>query len=251
MPDLSIVALKLREYRERAGFTQAQLAAELNWTTNAYQHYERRYKRPFLPVELVRELTPILVGRGVAEEDIAALAGGEGGHHAAPGPVVRGALAAGDWRARLDWPGADRYTVTLPRSVRFRGLPATTYGLEVADESCNLVCAEGGVLICVPLDALDRPLRHGEAVILVTAQADLFERRCMTASADPHGGILLSAPTDQPALRSAVPIQPPRTRGTLQERQRQYTADDALAYDPAVDDTEYIAAAVFARIAPY
>ena len=165
---------------------------------------------------------------------------------------MRGVAAAGDWRSRLDWQGGDQYPITLPRTPQFRGLPITAYGAEVADESCNLVCAEGGVLICVPLEALGRPLRHGEAVILVTEQAGLFERRCMTATADPHGGIVLTAPTDRRDYHHAAALRPPDRRpGALHDRSHRYTADDALVYEPAEDDPQRITAVVPARIAPY
>lgn len=53
------------------------VAAALGMTPSKYAHYEdaRKFKKPFLPMELVRSLVPILTARGIPEAEVLALAG--------------------------------------------------------------------------------------------------------------------------------------------------------------------------------
>ena len=49
----------------------------LGWTLTRYQHYEDRYRRNYLPLELARQLSDLFAQRGVPPADVLALAGVE------------------------------------------------------------------------------------------------------------------------------------------------------------------------------
>lgn len=78
-------ALELKRLREHAGYSIRQLAAALRDTgskygqsPSSYAYYETDFKKPYLPVELVDALTPLLLGRGkppIGERQVLALAG--------------------------------------------------------------------------------------------------------------------------------------------------------------------------------
>ena len=61
--------------RERAGLPMREVAERLGWTLTRYQHYEDRYRRRYLPVELGHQLADLFATRGVPKADVLALAG--------------------------------------------------------------------------------------------------------------------------------------------------------------------------------
>ena len=61
--------------RERAGLSMRAVSEALGWTLTRYQHYEDRYRRNFLPLELVNQLADLFAARGVPRDDVMALAG--------------------------------------------------------------------------------------------------------------------------------------------------------------------------------
>lgn len=61
--------------RERAGLSMRAVAEALGWTLTRYQHYEDRYRRNYLPLELARELADLFATRGVPKADVLELAG--------------------------------------------------------------------------------------------------------------------------------------------------------------------------------
>ena len=61
--------------RERAGLSMRAVSEALGWTLTRYQHYEDRYRRNFLPLELVNQLADLFAARGVSRDDVMALAG--------------------------------------------------------------------------------------------------------------------------------------------------------------------------------
>ena len=78
-------SLELKRLREHAGYSIRQLAAALRDTgskfgqsPSSYAYYETDFKKPYLPVELVDALTPLLLDRGkppIGERQVLALAG--------------------------------------------------------------------------------------------------------------------------------------------------------------------------------
>ena len=93
MTDISEAARRLKALRERSGLAMREVAEALGWTLTRYQHYEDRYKRSHLPLDLVRALLPLFEPRGVPGAELLALAGladaempgGLRGRRAAPG----------------------------------------------------------------------------------------------------------------------------------------------------------------------
>ena len=73
--EVSEAARRLKALREQAGLSMRAVAEALRWPLTRYQHYEDRYKRTFLPVELARELAAILAPHGVDPQAVLELAG--------------------------------------------------------------------------------------------------------------------------------------------------------------------------------
>ena len=76
MPAVSPVSRQLKELRQRAGLSIREVAQALGMEHgSSYQHYEDRFKKPLLPLELVRRLVPLFEEGGVDPGDLYALAG--------------------------------------------------------------------------------------------------------------------------------------------------------------------------------
>lgn len=93
MSQTSQAARRLKILRERSGHSMRAVAEALGWTLTRYQHYEDRYRRNYLPLELARSLADIFAVRGVPAADVMALAGletpvPETPPTAAPGPFL-------------------------------------------------------------------------------------------------------------------------------------------------------------------
>ena len=85
MPTNYKASLELKRLREHAGYSIRQFAAALRemgsdygQSPSSYAYYENGYKKPYLPVDLVDALTPLLLDRGtppIGERQLLALAG--------------------------------------------------------------------------------------------------------------------------------------------------------------------------------
>jgi hypothetical protein len=76
MAQLSPSSRQLKQLRARAGISIREVAHALGMEYgSSYQHYEDRFKRPFLPLDLVMKLIPILGKGGVQPAELYALAG--------------------------------------------------------------------------------------------------------------------------------------------------------------------------------
>src|SRR5258708_36497275 len=79
MRDVSAVARRLKQIRTRAGLSIRQVAEALDMEHgSSYQHYEDRFKKPLLPLELILRLVPIFGPRGVDAAGLFPPAGGDG-----------------------------------------------------------------------------------------------------------------------------------------------------------------------------
>ncbi|GEM_PF-610300 len=79
MRDVSAVARRLKQVRTRAGLSIRQVAEALGMEHgSSYQHYEDRFKKPLLPLDLILRLVPIFGPRGVDAAELFALAGVDG-----------------------------------------------------------------------------------------------------------------------------------------------------------------------------
>jgi SOS-response transcriptional repressor LexA len=95
MSETSQAARRLKILRERSGLSMRAVAEALGWTVTRYQHYEDRYRRNFLPLDLARSLADIFAACGVAPAEVMALAGLE-----APAPAAEHAAARGPFLPR-------------------------------------------------------------------------------------------------------------------------------------------------------
>src|SRR5579864_6314820 len=76
MPAVSAASRKLKQLRQRAGLSIRQVAQALGMEYgSSYQHYEDRFKKPLLPLELVLKLVPIFAPAGIDAGELYALAG--------------------------------------------------------------------------------------------------------------------------------------------------------------------------------
>jgi SOS-response transcriptional repressor LexA len=75
MAEISQVARRLKALREETGLSMRAVADALGWTLTRYQHYEDRYKRAYLPVELARDLAELFGRHGVEPRQVLELAG--------------------------------------------------------------------------------------------------------------------------------------------------------------------------------
>ncbi len=87
MATKSKAASELKRLRECAGFSVRGLAAALkeagsNYgrSPSSYAYYENEYRKPYLPIDLVDALAPLLCGKGappIRNRDVLALAGAQ------------------------------------------------------------------------------------------------------------------------------------------------------------------------------
>jgi SOS-response transcriptional repressor LexA len=75
MSEVSQAARRLKLLRERAGLSMRAVSEALGWTLTRYQHYEDRYRRAFLPLDLARQLADAFAPRGIPAAEVLALAG--------------------------------------------------------------------------------------------------------------------------------------------------------------------------------
>lgn len=87
MATKSKAALELKRLRDHAGYSVRQLATALRdanskygYSPSSYAYYENDYKKPYLPVDLVNALVPLMLGCGdppITERQVLILAGTE------------------------------------------------------------------------------------------------------------------------------------------------------------------------------
>ncbi len=82
---ISATARRLKALRIETGLSMAAVARHLGFShASRYQHYEDRYKRTYLPVELAERIAPLFAQQGVSAEKVMALAGVAPGAPATP-----------------------------------------------------------------------------------------------------------------------------------------------------------------------
>ncbi len=77
MSEISPAARQLKLLRQKAGLSMRAVSEALAWPLTRYQHYEDRYRRNYLPLDLARQLSDLFAQRGVLPADVLALAGVE------------------------------------------------------------------------------------------------------------------------------------------------------------------------------
>jgi phage repressor protein C with HTH and peptisase S24 domain len=74
--EVSAVSRRLKEIRRRAGLSIREVAESLGMEHgSSYQHYEDRYRKPLLPLDLMQKLVPIFAKAGADPAELYALAG--------------------------------------------------------------------------------------------------------------------------------------------------------------------------------
>ena len=79
LPEPSEAAKQLKVLRERSGLSMREVAQSLGWALTRYQHYEDRYRRRFLPVDMMRHIAALLAPKGVDPRAVLALSGVDAG----------------------------------------------------------------------------------------------------------------------------------------------------------------------------
>lgn len=79
MPEVSPAARRLKQLRQRAGLSIREVAQALGMEHgSSYQHYEDRFRKQLLPLELVQKLVTLFAPGGVDPAELYALAGVNG-----------------------------------------------------------------------------------------------------------------------------------------------------------------------------
>ena len=79
MPEPAPVSRHLKQLRQRAGLSIREVAHALGMEHgSSYQHYEDRFRKALLPLELVQKLVPIFGAKGIDPAELYALAGVDG-----------------------------------------------------------------------------------------------------------------------------------------------------------------------------
>ena len=141
------------------------------------------------------------VGRPVSEitgETIAELT---------PSPVrqilVRGDVAAGDFRDSPEWPPDGQFTIKVPVAAPGMNL----FGLAVDGEDMNQVYPDGSVLVCSPMKKLRRRLKSGEHVIVERrASNGQIENTVREIQFDNEGRTWLWPRSDRPQHQQPVAV---------------------------------------------
>lgn len=75
MTDDAPASDKLKALRNRTGLSTAEFARRMGMRTSSYANYEHRFKKPYLPMDLVKSLSAVFVPLGISAEEVLALAG--------------------------------------------------------------------------------------------------------------------------------------------------------------------------------
>jgi len=79
MPESVTVSRRLKQLRQRAGLSIREVAHALGMEHgSSYQHYEDRFRKPLLPLEMAQRLAPIFGAKGIDAAELYALAGVDG-----------------------------------------------------------------------------------------------------------------------------------------------------------------------------
>lgn len=90
---LSPASRKLKQLRQRAGLSIREVAHALGMENgSSYQHYEDRFRKPLLPLDLAQRLVPIFAAKGIEAAELYALAGVDGGARSLPTKAAPGTL---------------------------------------------------------------------------------------------------------------------------------------------------------------
>lgn len=177
------------------------LAAEIGMQPSTYAAYEdpKKFKKPVLPLDLVKKLAPVFENRGVAKSEVFSLAGLTGDLERLINSAsvdsantdwltVRGSVAAGVWKEQSEWPATEHY------DVRFGPSPygnMERFAVRMDGLSMNRTIQPGADLECLYVKFSPVPPRPGDLVIVERKAHDLVELTCKRLAMDGDEWVLL------------------------------------------------------------
>lgn len=166
----SHVTERLKELRERAGYTVRDFAKALGYGEkySSYRTYETSYKKEYLPLLMVKQMVPLLVDRGepsITPNEVWKLGGVTAGEEG---------LTAATRRAEM----ASEYGPTKNGSLRIREFDVTPHAGTgaVLDEYCGI--AEGNPVVAsweIPKNYIESYLPNSENLAIVRVIGNSME----------------------------------------------------------------------------
>jgi SOS-response transcriptional repressor LexA len=120
------------------------------------------------------------------------------------GIVVMGAVQAGNFVEAVEWPEEKQYLVNTPKMAEYQGMEHLA--LEVRGDSMNEVYPPNSVVICVRVVDLEREIRDGERVVVLSHQGALTEATVKELRTDAEGARWLWPRSTSPAHQSPVRV---------------------------------------------
>lgn len=192
-------AERLKATREKAGYSTAKLAAEAMGVSVATYIQHENGTRGFPKDRALRyarffRTTPewLLYGRETGDRTTGAQLG--------PQLQIQGAVAAGVWRERADYPEEEWEPFTGAAAVNAPA--AQRFGLRVEGDSMDLLYPPGTILECVRYWG-DEPIANGKRVIVCRRNADdTVETTVKEYMEDKDGVIWLVPRSSNPAFQA-------------------------------------------------
>lgn len=180
---------RLKGMRERASpkVSVRTMAELLGVPASSYAAYEteKKFKKPILPLDLAKKIADILEPRGIDRAEVLSLAGitGEFSALMAQRPqadqtewlLVKGGVAAGVWKAAVDWPASEQYEVRFGKSEY---TSEQRFGVRMEGKSMNRTIMDGADLECLYTRFSAIPPQPGDLVIVERKNHDLVELTC-------------------------------------------------------------------------
>jgi hypothetical protein len=168
MANISPVSRRLKQLRNQANLSIRNVSHALGMKyASSYQHYEDRYKRPFLPLDLVLKLIPILGKGGIPPKDIYALGGVDGsGELSTSSGQYLDSIQIEDGRLRIeeiDLKTATSLTGKHDKSVTTWNLPNSFL------QGYSNVSSKELRFVTVIGDSMEPTLRAGQRLLVDTA----------------------------------------------------------------------------------
>jgi hypothetical protein len=168
MAPLSPVSRRLKQLRTQANLSIRDIANALGMKYgSSYQHYEDRYKRPFLPLDLVMKLIPVLGKGGIHPKDIYALGGVDGsGELPTPSGQFLDSIQIEDGRMRIEEIDLRTASALTGKSDK----PITTWNLPNSFlQGYSNVSPKELRFVTVVGDSMEPILRTGQRLLVDTA----------------------------------------------------------------------------------
>jgi len=159
---ISGVARSLKRLRERAGLSLNEMARRLGFErASSYQHYETRYKREFLPVDLALKIGAILQTCGLQKSEISQILPAEINIKT----VELRSVPLISWvEAGLMTDVVDPYPAGAAADyIQVDSDSQTLIGLRVSGSSMDRIAPEGSVII---VDYADKTLVDGKFYVV-------------------------------------------------------------------------------------